>query len=187
MADEDWRAENYGSCQRDSAAALWLNVRNVKAWYRAASACLALDKMPEALDACQTGLSYESSHVALTNLLSRIEKRRDHLAELERARQEREERSARQKATLRLALQARGIASRTTGEPLSVEDAVVALADPLDAKSTLSVPVMLLYPLHVQLAGTPGWDAAYVALVFACALATSLLLARWGPTRRFVM
>jgi surface polysaccharide O-acyltransferase-like enzyme len=44
----------------------------------------------------------------------------------------------------------------------------------------------LLYPLHVQFAGTPGWEAAYVALVFACALAAAMLLARWAPTRRFV-
>jgi surface polysaccharide O-acyltransferase-like enzyme len=45
----------------------------------------------------------------------------------------------------------------------------------------------LLYPLHERFAGTPGWRAVYVALVFAGALLLSMLLARWRPTRRFVM
>jgi surface polysaccharide O-acyltransferase-like enzyme len=45
----------------------------------------------------------------------------------------------------------------------------------------------LLYPLHLRLAGVPGEQAAYVALVLAAALLASLALARWGPARRLVM
>lgn len=45
----------------------------------------------------------------------------------------------------------------------------------------------LLYPLHLRLQEVPGWEAAYVALVFIGALLVSGLLARWGPTRRLVM
>jgi surface polysaccharide O-acyltransferase-like enzyme len=47
--------------------------------------------------------------------------------------------------------------------------------------------INLLYPLQVRFSGVPGWEVAYVALVFGCAWLTSMLLARWGPTRRFVM
>jgi surface polysaccharide O-acyltransferase-like enzyme len=44
----------------------------------------------------------------------------------------------------------------------------------------------LLYPLDGLLRGYPGWRVAYVALVFACALALSTLLARRAWTRRLV-
>jgi surface polysaccharide O-acyltransferase-like enzyme len=44
----------------------------------------------------------------------------------------------------------------------------------------------LLYPLDARLRGHPGWPPAYVALVFACALALTALLARWAPVRRLV-
>ena len=44
----------------------------------------------------------------------------------------------------------------------------------------------LLYPLDARLRGHPAWPLAYVALVFACALALTALLARWAPTRRLV-
>jgi surface polysaccharide O-acyltransferase-like enzyme len=45
----------------------------------------------------------------------------------------------------------------------------------------------LFYPLDARLQGYPGWHMAYVALVFASALALSLLLARHEPTRRLVL
>ncbi|KAK5129167.1 hypothetical protein LTR08_003787 [Meristemomyces frigidus] len=141
---------NYGACQRDCAAALRLNVRNVKAWYRAASACFALDKIPEALDACQNGLEVEGGNKALQALLAKTEKRQQRLAEIEQVRKDREERTMREKFTLRMALKQRNILSRATTKAPNLEDATVGLADPVDAQSTLSFPVMLLYPLHAQ-------------------------------------
>ena len=143
-------AENYGACQRDCAAALRLNERNVKAWYRAASACLALDKIPEALDACQSGLEVEGSNKALKELLTKTEKRQQHLAQLEQVRKDREERTRWEQMALRVALKQRNILSRSTTTAPIMEDATIALADPVDAKSTLSFPVMFLYPLHAQ-------------------------------------
>jgi len=83
-------------------------------------------------------------------LLARVEKRRDHVAELEKARMEREERTAREQATLRHALKQRKIATRKTMRAPNMEDAVVALSDAQDAKSTLKFPVIFLYPLHAQ-------------------------------------
>ncbi|KXL45020.1 hypothetical protein M433DRAFT_67935 [Acidomyces richmondensis BFW] len=136
--------------EMNCAAALKLNPRNIKAWYRAATACLALDKIPEALDACETGLKYEPANAALMALLARVEKRRDHLAELEKIRMEREERTARERAILRQALTQRNIVSRKTMQAPNMEDAVIALSDPQDAKSTLNFPVIFLYPLHAQ-------------------------------------
>lgn len=122
----------------------------MKAWYRAASACLALDKIPEALDACQNGLSYEPQHPALQTLLQKTEKRREHLEAVDLQRRQREERTRLEKATLRYALKTRNIFARETEAMPNLEDAAIALADPLNASSTLSLPTMLLYPLHAQ-------------------------------------
>lgn len=144
------RTENYGSCNRDCAAALRLNPRNIKAWYRAASACLALDKVEEALDACNSGLHFDSSNSALIALSTRIKKRQTRLAELEASRRERDERAAREKYTLKLALKNRNIATRETANPPDLEDAAISLQDPLSTDSLLSFPVILLYPLHAQ-------------------------------------
>lgn len=143
-------AENYGSCNRDCAATLRLNPRNVKAWYRSASACLALDKLPEAEDACSRGLDVDAENKALQLLAAKIAKRKSHVAEVERKRQEREERKRREAATLGHALKSRGIPTRSTTKAPEMEDAEVRLADPLDAASTLSIPAILLYPLHHQ-------------------------------------
>ncbi|KAK4574214.1 HSP70/90 co-chaperone [Recurvomyces mirabilis] len=142
--------KNYGSCNKDCAGALKLNPRNVKAWYRAASACLALDKMPEALDACQSGLKFDPASTALQTLLTRIQKRRDHLHELEDGRRKREKREANERATLRLAIRERNIIARETSKAPDMEDAKVQLSDPSDARSLLSLPVIFLYPLHAQ-------------------------------------
>lgn len=123
----------------------------MKAWYRAGSACLALDKVAEALDACRNGLACDPSSAALQALQSRTEKRRDDLAAIEHARQQREQRSRDEQETLRHALASRNILTRSTTEsPPDMEDAVIALENPLDAASSLSLPVMFLYPLHAQ-------------------------------------
>ena len=143
-------AENYGQCNKYCAAALQLNAKNVKAWYRAASACLALDKVVEAIDACESGLNYDSQNAALKTLMTRSEKRRDHLAALDATRKEREDQARLEKTTLRAALKSRGVAFRETDKPPEMPEAAIVLDDPIDPKSNLSFPVMLLYPLHAQ-------------------------------------
>ncbi|QIW99616.1 hypothetical protein AMS68_005134 [Peltaster fructicola] len=142
--------KNYGSCNRDCAGALRLNPKNVKAWYRAASACLALDKIEEALDACDSGLRFESTNASLKALRVKIDKRQAHLIELATKRQQREERARLEKANLAFALKSRGIVSLTTPNPPSMEDAAPQLADATDPKSTLSLPVLFLYPTAAQ-------------------------------------
>lgn len=127
-----------------------MNPKSVKAWYRAAAACLALDKIAEALDACQTGLQYESQSSALKALSKKIEERQKRLTELELERKQREDRARSEKATLRIALKDRKILTRTTNRPPEMPEAAIKLENPLDAASALSFPVMLLYPVHAQ-------------------------------------
>ncbi|EME42587.1 hypothetical protein DOTSEDRAFT_73430 [Dothistroma septosporum NZE10] len=142
--------KNYGACNRDCAAALRLNPRNVKAWYRAASACLSLDKIPEALDACTSGLQFDASNAALQTLKINTEKRRDLLAELEEARVKRESTARAEAAALRRALKERSIPTRETDSPPEMEDAKISLERGDDPMSEISFPVLLLYPLHAQ-------------------------------------
>lgn len=142
--------KNYGSCNRDCAAALRINPRNVKAWYRSATACLALDKLPEARDACDRGLEVDAANKPLQLLSTKITKRAEYVAEVERKRREREERVRREAATLKHALKARNIPTRSTDKAPEMEDAAISLENPVDASSTLSFPVMFLYPLHHQ-------------------------------------
>lgn len=143
-------SENYGSCNRDCAAALRLNPRNIKAWYRAACACLALDKIPEAQDACDSGLSHSPSNPALQTLQTRISQRKEHLAALETVRRDRLARQNLETSTLDAALRARKIPTRTTPHPPAIPESAIALANPVDATSALTFPTMLLYPLHAQ-------------------------------------
>ena len=51
---------------------------------------------------------------------------------------------------MKLAIKARNIPNKTTGKAPEMEDATLKLENPLDASSTLSIPTMLLYPLHLQ-------------------------------------
>jgi hypothetical protein len=87
---------------------------------------------------------------ALGRLSEKISERSQHLSKLADMRREREKRQKAEAQTLKLALKARNLASRTTSKAPDMEDARVQLGDPLDASSTLSVPTVLLYPLHLQ-------------------------------------
>lgn len=127
-----------------------LNPKNVKAWYRAASACLALDKIAEAQDACTSGLQFDASNAALQTLSAKVAARRDHLAALEQTRRARAEREASERATLSLALRQRNVVVKKTNSPPEMEDANISLNDPNDADSELTFPVLFLYPLAGQ-------------------------------------
>jgi len=143
-------SENYRSCNLDCAATLRINPRNVKAWYRSASACLALDKIPQAADACARGLEVDAANAQLKALSEKIKKREEHLAALEQARREREERQRAEANALQTAFRKRGIRTRTTAQAPEMEDAAIKLETVLDPSSTLSFPVVLLYPVHLQ-------------------------------------
>jgi hypothetical protein len=143
-------AENYRSCILDCAQTLRLNPVNVKAFYRSGTACLALDKLAEAADACDRGLALDQSNAPLKALKTKIATRKAYVDSVEKARKEREARIASEKLTLQLALKARNILTRKTDVQPDLEDAELKLENPLDPSSTLTFPVILLYPTHSQ-------------------------------------
>lgn len=143
--------ENYRSCINDCASTLRINPSNIKAYYRSGSACLSLDKLAEAKDACEFGLRLDPSNAPLKTLSEKIQKRSDYIAKVEADRRAREEKAASERATLDLALKARNVKVRTTtDESPDLEDAKIHLENPLDPSSTLSYPCLLLYPADSQ-------------------------------------
>lgn len=107
--------------------------------------------MDAASDACAHALAIDPANAAVKTLLAKIEARKALLEKTERARVERLQRQRAEAATLWKALADRNISvDRSKNTPVDVDDAKIQLADPLDAASALSVPVLLLYPTHAQ-------------------------------------
>ena len=147
----DMRVGNYRSTILDCAATLRLNPKNVKAYYRSSRALLALQKLPEALDATEHGLAIEPSNAALKSLLSDITAKQTASSVVEFKRQKREAKAKLEEIVLKAALAARGIKVRMTGKPPEMEDAVIRLVpDPESPSDMLTFPVLLLYPEHGQ-------------------------------------
>lgn len=142
--------ENYRSCISDCAATLRINPANIKAFYRSGTACLALDKLPEAADACDRGLVIDPNNAPLKTLKTKIVARQDYIAAVEKTRREREAKVASERATLKLALKSRNILTRESDQAPDLEDAEIKLENALDPSSTLTFPVILLYPTHSQ-------------------------------------
>ncbi|KAI9653781.1 MAG: hypothetical protein M1831_005648 [Alyxoria varia] len=142
--------QNHRTAVLQAAAALKLDPQNLKAYFRAASALLAIDKPAFALQAVDAGLSRFPESRELADVRKRIRERDAFLRKQEEQRRERETRRIREAQTLRKAFADRGIRSVTTtgsrdAKP-DLEDAEARLADPLDEASELVLPVLLLYP-----------------------------------------
>ncbi|KAL7268001.1 HSP70/90 co-chaperone [Rhizina undulata] len=172
--------QNYRRVINDCASALKLNSSNVKAWYRSARALFALDKIDDALSCISNGLETDPENAALKALREKVLKRKEYVQGLEKVRKEREEKKKAEERSLKIALAARKIPTRTTPQPPELEDAKMQLEDPLDPSSTLSFPTVFLYPLTLQsdfikafsehsslqeqlsivLAEPPSWDTA---------------------------
>ncbi|RVD89984.1 uncharacterized protein DFL_000968 [Arthrobotrys flagrans] len=143
---------NYRMTNLDCAEALKINPRNVKALYRSARACLALDKIPEAEDCVRRGLAIDKGNSSLKAIQEKISSRKEVLVRSQQAGQERERLSKAKEAALKRALETRHVIQRTasTRPPDLPEDATVRLRNPSDPESTLCFPVVVLYPLHLQ-------------------------------------
>ncbi|KAK6343204.1 hypothetical protein TWF730_010804 [Orbilia blumenaviensis] len=143
---------NYRRTNLDCAEALKINPLNVKALYRSAQACLALDKIPEAEDCVQRGLVIDKYNSSLKAIQEKITSRKEVLVKLQQANLERDRLSKAKTVALERALQVRNVLQRTTSTrpPSLPEDAVVQLQNPLDPESCLCFPVVILYPLHLQ-------------------------------------
>ncbi|KAK6507352.1 hypothetical protein TWF481_005789 [Arthrobotrys musiformis] len=144
--------KNYRRTNLDCAEALKINPQNVKALYRSARACLALDKILEAEDCVLRGLAIEGSNSSLKATQEKISSRKEAIARLDQASRERERLSKAKEIALKRALETRHVIQRTTSKrpPNLPKDVIVRLRDPLDPGSSLCFPVVVLYPLELQ-------------------------------------
>jgi hypothetical protein len=173
-----------------------MNPLNIKAWYRAAKASLSLDRISEAEDACTRGLEVDPSNKSLQTLQTQIKDRKDHIAAVEAERMARQILEKKKKEALEKAFEARNLPWKETGTSPDVQDATPSLEDSLDPSSTLSIPILLLYPLasqtdliksasedtalneHLEYILPPPWDAEgqstglYMQSAVACFVAT---------------
>lgn len=143
--------DNYRSCWLDCTAALRLNPRNLKAYYRAARALLKVDRIEEADDMCARGLTFDEENKALRAVGEDIVKRATQLDAKRKRDEEREATARRRDMLLKAALTARNIPTRSTPKPPEMEDAKVCLVpDQDDPRSKLAFPTLLLYPVNYE-------------------------------------
>ena len=86
--------ENYGSVLRDCAAALSVNPKCIKAYYRSSLALLALERAEEALDCCMRCLAIDPENVSIKGVMEKarnLKERQDQKATAEADRRKREE------------------------------------------------------------------------------------------------
>jgi hypothetical protein len=106
--------------------------------------------LAEAADACERGLDLDPSNAPLKALKIKVTSRKAYIDSVEKTRREREAKVASERATLKLALKSRNILSRATEQPPDMKDAVIKLENAMDPSSTLTFPVIILYPTESQ-------------------------------------
>jgi cytochrome c-type biogenesis protein CcmH/NrfG len=80
------------------------NAKNVKAWYRSARACFALDKVEEAADSLARGLEIEPDNKTLLSLKAKVEERSQVLREKLQKKEEQARTKKAEEMTLQYAL-----------------------------------------------------------------------------------
>ena len=150
---------NYRACWLDCMAALRMNPRNLKAYYRATKALLSVDRIAEADDLCARGLALDPGNKALLGAANDLVARSLVLEKRQREEQVRVAKAQLKGKLLRAALTARGIVLRESGgKPPDMQDAVVHLTpDEYSAESKVAVPVVVLYPKDMQSDFVKAW------------------------------
>ncbi|KAG6813462.1 hypothetical protein H0H92_010796 [Tricholoma furcatifolium] len=139
--------QNYGSVLRDCSAALTLNAQSSKAFYRSASALLALDRVEEALDCCDRCLAFDPVNKGVLQLRERATKAKavKDKRKVEKAERLRKEQEA--KRLMDIAFRERNLLllPKADGSSNPYEPHL----DPDDPTgSTLVFPVFFLYPQY---------------------------------------
>jgi tetratricopeptide (TPR) repeat protein len=151
--------ENYRKCITDCRAAIKIDPKSEKPWFRSAKALLALDKLDEARNCIDNALLLKPDHSQIKDLAEKIRKRKEYVEKLNREREEREKKRKWEVDALRIALQVRAIPMRKTSAPPDMPDEmVIKFEKEGDLQSQLLFPVLLIYHCHMQtdlIAGMP--------------------------------
>ncbi|KAG5735686.1 Tetratricopeptide repeat protein 4 like protein [Termitomyces sp. T112] len=139
--------KNYGSVLRDCSAAITLNARSSKAYYRSVSALVALDRVEEALDCCDRCLAFDPENKGMLQLCERATKAKTEKDKREKAKTEKIRKEKDAKRLLDITFRERNLfilqkadGSSNPYEPHFEPD------DPTN--STMVFPVFFLYPQY---------------------------------------
>ncbi|KAG5645754.1 hypothetical protein DXG03_005291 [Asterophora parasitica] len=139
--------KNFGSVLRDCSKALTLNPKSSKAFYRSASALVALDRVEEALDCCDRCLAFDVENKGVLQLRERAVKVKAEKDRREREKAERLRKEQEAQRRLDIAFRERNLISLPKADGSS--NPYAPHFDPEDPTgSTLIIPVFFLYPQH---------------------------------------
>lgn len=139
--------KNYRRCVNDCKAALNLNPKNLKCYFRMGKAFLALDKLKEAQETLDFGLKIDESNVSLKNLSASINKRIAEIKAREEAKLKEQQDKENKKIMLESALTLRNVKSISTTEPAELlRESKIKLENPMDFESQMIYPAIIMYP-----------------------------------------
>ncbi|GLB33421.1 putative tpr repeat protein [Lyophyllum shimeji] len=139
--------QNYGSVLRDCSKALTLNSRSSKAFYRSASALLALDRTEEALDCCDRCLAFDPGNKGVLQLRDRASQAKAAKDRKEKEKADRLRKEQEAKRQMDIAFRERSLISLPKADGSS--NPYEPHFDAEDSThSTLVFPVFFLYPQH---------------------------------------
>lgn len=103
------RTENYGKVLRDCSAAIMVNTKSSKAYYRSALALVALERYDEAVDSCSRCLSFDPTNQPVVSLKEKAGKLHDAKVKKEQEKQERLRLAEEERRRLQLAFKVRHV------------------------------------------------------------------------------
>ncbi|EPQ29519.1 uncharacterized protein PFL1_02738 [Pseudozyma flocculosa PF-1] len=171
--------QNYGMCLRDTSATLAINPRNIKAYYRAARALLALDRSADCVKTCDLALTIDDANQAIAALRKKAQERDDLVKRQALEKAERERRKRETEAALTQAFLSRGLWLESSPRPpdnptpahfdpeelpphsspklplvappsSSSSSSTVRWQAPDPIRTPLVLPVFFIYPAHAQ-------------------------------------
>ncbi|KIJ70455.1 hypothetical protein HYDPIDRAFT_105183 [Hydnomerulius pinastri MD-312] len=140
--------KNYGSVLRDCSKALTINSKSSKAFYRSATALMALDRLEEALDCCDRCLLFDQQNQGVMSVRARAEKAKSEKDQRIREKEERLRKEQAEKRLLQVAFKERNLYMVNNPQGLS-DNPYSPHFDPEDPTGrTLILPVFFLYPQY---------------------------------------
>ena len=99
--------ENYGSVLKDCSKAIAINPRSSKAYYRSASALVALERYDEALDCCERCLQFDKDNSGVKSVQGKALRLKEVKEKKERERAEKLRREEEERQRLNAAFKVR--------------------------------------------------------------------------------
>lgn len=143
--------KNFGMVLRDTSAALMINPRSPKAYFRASAALVSLERFTEALDVCDRCLAFDPQNTSVRQQREKIAglreaNERKEMEKAERLRKEREERRVMNAVFQSLNLVV--LAPSNNAQPQYQPHFDPAFSGLRTSATPILFPVFLLYPQH---------------------------------------